>query len=138
MLAEREGVFGPASRIPNKDGPISRKRLVPIDLAFSGAFFRFRLFASVFGSCQRNITRNVTQGDGHPKLLARESASVSKDSLAERSRNRPSSKVRAAALPAREGDPDGHPLPDPDSPPAGVCGAGVEQEPVAGDDEDRG
>lgn len=57
------GVFEPASQNPNKDGPFQPNSHNASDLAFADSFVRLRLFASVFGFCQRNDTRNVTRRD---------------------------------------------------------------------------
>ena len=50
----------------NKDGLFSLKPHDTSDLAFSDSFIRFHPFASVFGFCQCNDTRNVTRFDRLP------------------------------------------------------------------------
>ena len=62
----KEGFLERASKKPYKDGPISRKPRDPSDLASSDSFVGFRLFASIFGSCRRNDTRNVTRPSAFP------------------------------------------------------------------------
>ena len=47
-VAERVGVFNPASRNPNEDGPISLNSHKTSDLALTDSFFGFRPFAPIF------------------------------------------------------------------------------------------
>jgi hypothetical protein len=60
-LAGRQGVFRPISRNPNKDGRFQDNSHKVSELAFSDSFVGPRLFASVFGFCQCNDTRNDTR-----------------------------------------------------------------------------
>ena len=67
-MAGRQGVFAAVFRNANKDGLFSLKPPNDNDLGFSDSFVAFRLFSSSFGFCERNDTRNVTRGDGLPRL----------------------------------------------------------------------
>ena len=64
VLAGRQGVSGLAFRNPNKDRPFQHNSHEASELAFSDSCVSFRPFASVFGFCQRDDTRNVTRGGG--------------------------------------------------------------------------
>jgi hypothetical protein len=55
------GICQPASRNPNEYGLFRWNSRHASDLASSDAFVGFRPFASVFGLCQRDVTRNVTR-----------------------------------------------------------------------------
>ena len=65
-LAGRQGVFTAAFRDPNRDGRFQHNSHDVSELAFLGFFVGSRLFASVFGFCQRNDTRNDTRRDDPP------------------------------------------------------------------------
>ena len=60
-LAERVGFFPLASQNINKDGRFQHNSQEANNLAFADSFVRCRLFASVFGLCQRDDTRNDTR-----------------------------------------------------------------------------
>src|SRR6266513_397061 len=62
-MAERVGVLHTVSRNPHEDGLFQCNSHTGCDLAFSDAVVGFRLFASVFGFCERDDTRNVTRCD---------------------------------------------------------------------------
>jgi hypothetical protein len=63
-LAGRQGVFALAFRNPNKDWSFQHNSHQASELAFSDSFVGFHLFASIFGFCQCNDTRNVTRREG--------------------------------------------------------------------------
>lgn len=63
LVAEKEGVFQPISRNRNEYGLFSHNSCEASDLAFADFFVRLRLFAWVFGFCQRHDTRNDTRGN---------------------------------------------------------------------------
>jgi hypothetical protein len=68
-LAGRQGVSALASRNLNKHGPFQANSHSASDLAFSDSVIGFRPFASVFGFCQRNDTRNDTRRERLPEWL---------------------------------------------------------------------
>jgi hypothetical protein len=68
MLAGRQGVFARASEDPNKDWSFQHNSHEASELAFSDSFVGFHLFASIFGFCKCNDTRNVTRRERLPEF----------------------------------------------------------------------
>ena len=64
----RVGVFGPASRNPNRHGLFLRNSHQANNLAFANSIIGSHPFASVCGFCKCNDTRNDTRCGGFPKF----------------------------------------------------------------------
>jgi hypothetical protein len=60
-LGWEAGILSAGMRNSNKDGPLRGDPHQANNLAFSDSFVGFRLFAPVFGFCQRSDTRNDTR-----------------------------------------------------------------------------
>lgn len=68
-LAGRQGVFAAVFRNPNEHGRFQHNAHDVSELAFSDSVVDSRPFTSVFGSCQRNDTRNDTRTEPLSKRL---------------------------------------------------------------------